>query len=87
MSHTELASEPLQSNGPYALGKAPSKDTLWTTVNGYTAIPGCGWTPDHEAPAAETHLVLALLSTGSVGGWWELAMECCVANWNCDCEL
>ena len=52
---------------PSALGKAPSKDTLWTSVNNYTAIPGCPWTPDHEQPAVETHVVLALLTTGPVG--------------------
>ena len=51
----------------WALGAAPSKDTLWTTDNKKTAIPGCPWTPDHEAPAAELHLVLALMSTGPVG--------------------
>ena len=27
-----------------ALGKAPSKDTLWTTANNRTATPGCDWT-------------------------------------------
>ena len=51
----------------WALGFAPSKDTLWTTDNGRTTIPGCPWTPDHETPAAELHLVLALMSTGPVG--------------------
>lgn len=51
----------------WALGAAPSKDTLWTTSNNWTAIPGCPWTPDHESPAAELHLILALLSTGPVG--------------------
>ena len=28
---------------------------------------GCSWTPDHENPAAELHLVIALLTTGPVG--------------------
>ena len=51
----------------WALGAAPSKDTLWTTTNNRTAVPGCDWTPDHEAPAVETHVVLALLTTGPVG--------------------
>jgi hypothetical protein len=51
----------------WALGAAPSKDTLWTTDNHRTAIPGCRWTADHETPAAELHLVLALMSTGPVG--------------------
>ena len=35
----------------WALGSAPSKDTLWTTDNNKTAVPGCNWTPDHEATA------------------------------------
>lgn len=51
----------------WAIGKAPSKDTLWTTDNGKTVIPGCSWTADHEPPAAELHVVLALMSTGPVG--------------------
>jgi len=51
----------------WALGAAPSKDTLWTTDNNRTAIPGCTWTEDHETMAAELHLVLALMSTGPVG--------------------
>lgn len=51
----------------WALGAAPSKDTLWTSDNNKTAIPGCQWTEDHEAPAAELHLVLSLMSTGPVG--------------------
>ena len=50
-----------------ALGSAPSKDTLWTSLNGRLAIPGCPWTPDHETPAIELHVMLALLSTGPVG--------------------
>ena len=51
----------------WALGKQPSKDTLWTTPNNRTAIPGCDWTPDHEAPAAALHVAVALLSGGPVG--------------------
>jgi hypothetical protein len=51
----------------WALGAAPSKDTLWTTSNNRTETPGCTWTPDHEDVAAELHVVLALLSTGPVG--------------------
>lgn len=51
----------------WALGSAPSKDTLWTTNNNKTAIPGCSWTPDHEALSAELHVILALMSTGPVG--------------------
>ena len=50
-----------------ALGKAPSKDTLWTTPNNRTEIPGCPWTADHEAPGAALHVTLALFSTGPVG--------------------
>mmetsp|Transcript_37414 Transcript_37414/g.82037 ORF Transcript_37414/g.82037 Transcript_37414/m.82037 type:complete len:879 (-) Transcript_37414:48-2684(-) len=50
-----------------ALGKAPSKDTLWTSPNNRTEIPGCSWTPDHEQPGAELHVTLALFSTGPVG--------------------
>ena len=50
-----------------ALGKAPSKDTLWTTPNNRTEIPGCPWTTDHEAPGAALHVTLALFSTGPVG--------------------
>eukprot|EP00546_Thalassionema_frauenfeldii_P019243 CAMPEP_0178900492 /NCGR_PEP_ID=MMETSP0786-20121207/3503_1 /TAXON_ID=186022 /ORGANISM="Thalassionema frauenfeldii, Strain CCMP 1798" /LENGTH=787 /DNA_ID=CAMNT_0020571501 /DNA_START=126 /DNA_END=2490 /DNA_ORIENTATION=+ len=51
----------------WALGAAPSKDTLWTTENNRAEIPGCTWTEDHENLAAELHLVLALMSTGPVG--------------------
>ena len=51
----------------WAVGAAPSKDTLWTTDNGRFAVPGCNWSPDHEQPAAALHVVLALLSTGPVG--------------------
>ena len=51
----------------WALGGAPSKDTLWSTANNRTAIPGCPWTPDHEEPVAELHVVLALMSKGPVG--------------------
>jgi hypothetical protein len=47
----------------WALGVAPSKDTL----NNHTAIPGCPWTADHEESAAELHVVLALMSNGPVG--------------------
>jgi hypothetical protein len=55
-----------------ALGKAPSKDTLWTSDNGDQATTrgGCdkkGCPPDHSSPAAELHTMLALLSTGPVG--------------------
>ena len=49
------------------LGAAPSKDTLWSTANNHTAIPGCPWTDDHEDSAAELHVVLAGMSTGPVG--------------------
>ena len=48
----------------WALGAAPSKDTLWTTDNNKTETPGCHWTVDHEVFAAELHVVLALMSTG-----------------------
>jgi hypothetical protein len=51
----------------WAAGSAPSKDTLWTTDNGHFAVPGCDWTPDHETPAAELHVVIALMTTGPVG--------------------
>jgi len=51
----------------WALGLAPSKDTLWTTDNKKTETPGCEWTVDHESAAAELHVVLALMSTGPVG--------------------
>ena len=51
----------------WALGGAPSKDTLWSTDNNRTAIPGCPWTADHEEPVAELHVVLALMSKGPVG--------------------
>ena len=37
----------------WAAGAHPSKDTLWSTDNNKTSVPGCQWTPDHEAPAAE----------------------------------
>jgi hypothetical protein len=43
------------------------KDTLWTSTNGGFAVPGCRWSPDHEAPAAELHVVIALMTTGPVG--------------------
>jgi hypothetical protein len=48
----------------WAAGAAPSKDTLWTTTNGQFAVPGCNWSPDHEKPAAELHVVIALMTTG-----------------------
>ena len=51
----------------WALGAFPSKDTLWSTENNHTEIPGCPWTADHEESAAELHVVLALLSKGPVG--------------------
>lgn len=51
----------------WALGKHPSKDTLWTTDNARLETPGCPWTPDKESEAAELHLILALMSTGPVG--------------------
>jgi hypothetical protein len=51
----------------WAAGSAPSKDTLWTSTNGKFAVPGCPWTPDHEAPAVELHVVVALMTTGPVG--------------------
>ena len=51
----------------WAVGIAPSKDTLWTSVNGRFEVPGCPWKPDHENPAVEMHVLLALLSTGPVG--------------------
>ena len=55
-----------------AVGKAPSKDTFWTSSNGAqsTTRGGCdktGCPPDHSTPAAELHTMLALLSTGPVG--------------------
>ena len=50
-----------------ALGKVPSKDTLWTTPNNRMEIPGCPWTSDHEASGASLHVTLALFSTGPVG--------------------
>ncbi|KAL3909493.1 MAG: hypothetical protein SGILL_008068, partial [Bacillariaceae sp.] len=51
----------------WALGGRPSKDTLWSTDNNKTEIPGCKWTADHEAMAAELHIVLALLTAGPFG--------------------
>ena len=51
----------------WALGAFPSKDTLWTSDNGRLAVPGCNWTPDHEAPATALHAVLAVMSMGPVG--------------------
>jgi hypothetical protein len=51
----------------WAAGSAPSKDTLWTTDNGKFSVPGCAWTPDHEEPAAELHVVIALMTMGPVG--------------------
>ena len=51
----------------WALGKAPSKDTLWTSDNNRTATPGCPWTPDHETAAAPLHVAVALMSGGPVG--------------------
>jgi hypothetical protein len=48
----------------WAVGAAPSKDTLWTTDNNRTETPGCAWTVDHETVAAELHVVLAIMSTG-----------------------
>ncbi|KAH8055514.1 hypothetical protein JL721_10243 [Aureococcus anophagefferens] len=48
----------------WALGKAPSKDTLWTSDNNRTATPGCPWTPDHETAAAPPP---PLMSGGPVG--------------------
>ena len=38
-----------------------------TTDNGKFSVPGCAWTPDHEEPAAELHVVIALMTTGPVG--------------------
>ena len=58
----------------WAVGAAPSKDTLWTSENGRFAVPGCSWTADHEAPAAELHVVLSLMSTGPVGISDEIGM-------------
>jgi hypothetical protein len=54
------------------MGKAPSKDTFWTSDNGDQATTrgGCdrtGCPADHSSPAAELHTALALLSTGPVG--------------------
>jgi hypothetical protein len=54
------------------MGKAPSKDTFWTTNNGNqsTTRGGCdktGCPPDHSTPAAELHTMLTVLSTGPVG--------------------
>lgn len=56
----------------WAMGKAPSKDTFWTTSNGNqsTTRGGCdrtGCPPDHSTPAAELHTMLTVLSTGPVG--------------------
>ena len=51
----------------WAMGAAPSKDTLWTSDNGGFAVPGCKFGPDHETPAAELHVVIALMTTGPVG--------------------
>ena len=48
----------------WAVGSAPSKDTLWTTANNRTETPGCAWTVDHETVASELHVVLAIMSTG-----------------------
>jgi hypothetical protein len=55
-----------------ALGKAPSKDTFWSSDNGNqsTSRGGCdkrGCPPDHSSPAAVLHTMLAVLSTGPVG--------------------
>ena len=44
----------------WAAGAFPSKDTLWTSNNGKFAVPGCQWSPDHEAPAAALHVAGAL---------------------------
>ncbi|KAG7340586.1 hypothetical protein IV203_024129 [Nitzschia inconspicua] len=51
----------------WALGAAPSKDTVWSTDNNHTETPGCSWTPDHETIAAELHVILALMTTGPFG--------------------
>ena len=55
-----------------AMGKAPSKDTFWSSNNGAQATTrgGCdktGCPADHSTPAAELHTALAVLSTGPVG--------------------
>ncbi|CAK0845740.1 unnamed protein product [Prorocentrum cordatum] len=51
----------------WAVAAAPSKDTLWTSDNGRFQVAGCPWTPDHENPGTELHVVLALMTTGPVG--------------------
>ena len=55
----------------WAAGKAPSKDTFWTTDNGNqsTTRGGCdrkGCPPDHSTPAAALHTMLAVLAAGPV---------------------
>jgi hypothetical protein len=56
----------------WALGAAPSKDTLWTTPNSEFAVEkkGCdstGCPADHSAAGCELHTMLALMTTGPVG--------------------
>jgi hypothetical protein len=55
----------------WAMGKAPSKDTFWSTDNGAQATTrgGCdrtGCPPDHSTPAAVLHTMLTVLSAGPV---------------------
>eukprot|EP00929_Paragymnodinium_shiwhaense_P062134 TRINITY_DN31017_c0_g1_i1.p1 TRINITY_DN31017_c0_g1~~TRINITY_DN31017_c0_g1_i1.p1 ORF type:complete len:815 (-),score=114.77 TRINITY_DN31017_c0_g1_i1:44-2446(-) len=51
----------------WAVGAAPSKDTLWTTTNGDFVVEGCPRESDHEKPAVELQVVVALMTTGPVG--------------------
>lgn len=56
----------------WAMGKAPSKDTFWSSDNGNqsTTRGACdrkGCPPDHSTPAAVLHTALTVLSTGPVG--------------------
>ena len=51
----------------WAMGAAPSKDTLWTSNNDRFVVTRCPWTRDHETPAVELHVVIALMTTGPVG--------------------
>jgi hypothetical protein len=55
----------------WAMGKAPSKDTFWSTDNGAQATTrgGCdrkGCPADHSTPAAVLHTMLTVLSAGPV---------------------
>ena len=55
----------------WAMGKAPSKDTFWSSDNGAQATTrgACdkkGCPPDHSSPAAVLHTMLTVLSAGPV---------------------